>query len=1039
MSQSLQGFRLSRQQERVLNLASTVAAARTVACARLSGALDRELLECAAHDVVSVHESLRTAYRRVLGENSAMLAMIENEPRIRMFHTAGDDSALAAIIGEQSHAPAYESVLNLILFTHTDKFELLIVSAPRMSMDSGSVGIFFRDLQQAYATRVNGTPWTRDDVVQYADFTQWQVDQAAALTVEQEELAAERQAKIAGLAPLRLPLELRSSETDHDDMEWALPASLARSLRSLGTRFGGGLRSVLLTGWVVALWHACGRPECLAVDATLPGRRFHELLTAIGHFETPMPVFAGICDETTLDELLSSVDQQLDLLEQADEGFLASSRQANVAIPSFALSDAAEFPLLAALNFSDLWVEPCLDGRKVGLWVQDTGEEIHVKLRRQRFGMAAEGADALLICLRASLQALGGDGSAAVSSLSMLDQDAACALVKTTNPLQPQDGPAVHWHRQVEATAEQWPDRIAITSDTRAWSFRELDEAANRLAHELIDRGVAARDLVGLCLERSDLAVVAMLAIAKAGAGYVPVDPHLPLKRQSLMRSAVGFRHAVATAETASEVLAGCDVILVDADLKVCAHRSSERPPTETADDDPVYVLFTSGSTGTPKGVLVGHGQLAAYLDGVLERLGLNCEVKSVALSTLGTDLGNTALFAPLMTGGELRIVASSVSADAQALADHLARETYDLIKMTPSHLEAVIAVAEEPEKLIPRNALVLGGEPLSWGTYNLLQGFLGDCKLYNHYGPTETTVGVICGQVSENDLASLTSTVPLGRPMRHARTYILDPQLRPLPVGVSGELWIGGSTVSQGYLMATEDVEDRFADDPFSPIRGARMYRSGDKARLLPDLSIEFLGRVDRQVKIRGFRVELGEIEAIMRQHPRVKGSIVVPSGEGMAVHLVGYLCDAEGSRGPAEWLREFLTQRLPEFMVPAHLVALDGFPLTSTGKIDASMLPEPGSYSAGSMSFVEPRTATERTVAHVIANLLLLNGVGAEDDFFEIGGHSLLATKLIAELRHEFKVDVKLRDLFEWPVVSELAGFIDQLLERKAAGNHD
>lgn len=1037
MSQSWEGFRLSYQQERVLGLVSGGVAGRTVAGVRLTGPLNREVLERAAHDVVLVHESLRSAYRKVLGENSTMLMVIEDKPQIRVSESVGDDSALAAIVSEESHADVYECVLNLILFTHTDQYESLILSAPRMSMDSASVEIFFRDLQQAYAARLNGTPWTRDDVVQYADFTQWQVEEAAP-TKRQKEIAADRRAQLAALAPLRLPLELRSNETDHEDMEWTLPAPLARSLRNLSSRFDGGLRSVLLTGWLVALWHATGRPECLAVDTMLPRRRFRELVTAIGLFESPTPIFAAISDQTTLRDLLSSVDQELESFEHADESFMELPKQHAAGIPGFAFIDVAEFPSQSTLTFSNLWVEPSGDARKLGLWAQGMGEEIRLKLRHQALEMAEGGAEALLVCLRAALEALGGDGSAAVSSLSMLDEDAARALIKTTNAVQPPNNPAAHWHRQVEQTAQRFPDCTAIRSNTRAWSYRELDEAANRLANELVERGVASGDLVGLCLERSDVAIVAMLAIAKAGAGYVPVDPHLPPKRRSAITVAVGFRHVVATAETASDLPPNCDVILVDTDLTVCAHRSSERPDAETADDNPVYVLFTSGSTGMPKGVLVGHGQLAAYLDGVLDRLGLTGEVDSVALSTLGTDLGNTALFLPLMTGGELRIVASCVSADAQALAELLAEESYDLIKITPSHLEAVIAVAEEPEKLMPRKALVLGGEPIGWGTYNLIQGFLGDCKLYNHYGPTETTVGVLCGQVTDNDLAGLTSTVPLGRPMRHARAYVLDPQRRPLPVGVPGELWIGGSSVSQGYLTGTADVEERFIDDPFSPVPGARMYRSGDKARLLPDLSVEFLGRVDRQIKVRGFRVELGEIEAVMRQHPRVTGSMVVFTGESMAAHLLGYLIDTEGSRGSAEWLREFLAERLPEFMIPAHFVALDAFPLTSTGKIDASMLPEPGSYNAGSISLVEPRTATERTVADIVAQLLLLNGVGADDDFFEIGGHSLLATQLIAKLRYEFKVNVKLRNLFERPVVSELAEFIDQLLEEKAGGNH-
>jgi len=1033
MSQSWEGFRLSKQQEHVLGLVSGGLARRTVAGVRLAGPFEHEALERAAHDVASVHEILRTAYRKVLGENSTVLMVIEDDPRIRVSESSGDDAALAAIIREVRHADLDECILNLILFTHTDQRRSLILSAPRMSMDGVSVEIFFRDLQQAYAARLNGTRWGRDDAAQYADYAQWQLEEAAP-TKRHKEIAADRQAHLAALPPLHLPLELRSSGTDHEDLEWTIPAPLARELRSLGSECDGGLRSVLLTGWLAALWHATGRPASLAVDTMLTRRTFRELVTAIGHFESPMPIFAAISDAATLSDLLRSVDQELESFERADESSVEPPKQHAAGLPGFTFSDVASFVSQDAPTFSDLWIEPSDDARKVGLWVQGAGEGIRLKLRHQAQGMAEGGAEALMVCLRATLEALGSDRSAAVPSLAMLDEDAARALIETTNAAQPPNHRPAHWHRQVERTAQRTPGATALRTDTRAWSYRELDQAANRLANELAERGVAAGDLVGLCLERSDVAIVAMLAIAKAGAGYVPVDPHLPAKRRSAIAAAVGFQHVVATAETASGLLPDCDAVLVDPDLAICAHRSSERPDVATADDDPAYVLFTSGSTGTPKGVLVGHGQLAAYLDGVLDRLGLTGEIDSVALSTLGTDLGNTALFPPLMTGGELRVVAADVSADAQALAELLAKESYDLIKITPSHLEAVFSVAEAPEQLMPRTALVVGGEPVGWGTYNLFQGFLGDCKLYNHYGPSETTVGVLCGQVTSNDLAGLASTVPLGRPMRHARAYVLDPQRRPLPVGVPGELWIGGSSVSQGYLAGTADQQERFVEDPFSRAPGARMYRSGDKVRLLPDLSFEFLGRVDRQIKMRGFRVELGEIEAVMRRHPRVTGSLVVVTGESTAAHLVGYLIDADGSRGSAEWLREFLAESLPEFMIPTHFVALDAFPLTSTGKINASMLPAPCSYNAGSVSIVEPQTPTEKKVADIMEQLLLLKGVGADDDFFEIGGHSLLAAQLIARLRDEFKVNVKLRNLFERPVVSELAEFIDQLLEKKA-----
>ncbi|MFM9591743.1 non-ribosomal peptide synthetase [Streptomyces scabiei] len=1032
-SPSWEGFRLSRQQEHVLGLVSGGRASRTVAGVRLASPLEHEALERAAHDVATVHESLRTSYRKVLGENSAVLMVIEDEPRIRVSNSSGDDAALATVIREARHADLEESALDLVLFSHTDGGWSLVLSAPRMSMDGVSVEIFLRDLRQAYAARLNGVAWEREVATQYADYAQWQFEEAVP-TKQHKETAAGRQTRLAALPPRHLPLELRSAETAHEDLEWTIPAPLAQELRRLGREYDAGLRTVLLTGWLAALWHATGRPVSLAVDTMLTRRTFRELDSTIGLFEIPMPIFADVSDETTLSDLLRAVDRELSSFEQADESAVVPPRQHAAALPGFTFSDVASFDSPEAPAFSDLWIEPSDDARKIGLRVLGTGEEIRLTLRHQAKGMAEGGAEAIMTCLHATLEALREDPSAAVPALAMLDTDAAHALLGIVNSAEPPSRAPAHWHRQVELAAQRTPDGSALGTDTREWTYRELDQASNRLANELAERGVSPRDLVGLCLERSDLAVVAMLAIAKAGAGYVPVDPRLPAKRRSAIADAVGFHHVVATSEKVPDLPADCDVIVVDPELAVCAHRSSERPDVDTLDDDPAYVLFTSGSTGTPKGVLVGHGQLAAYLDGVVDRLGLTGGIDSVALSTLGTDLGNTALFPPLMTGGRLRVVAADISSDAQALAELLTEESYDLIKITPTHLEAVFAVAEDPRKLLPREALVLGGEPFGWGTYNMLKAFPGDYRLYNHYGPSETTVGVLCGQITSPEIAGLASTVPLGKPMRHARVYVLDSERRPVPVGVPGELWIGGSSVSLGYLAGTEDLKERFLDDPFNEVPGARMYRSGDKVRLLPDHSLEFLGRVDRQIKVRGFRVELGEIEAVMRRHPRVTGSIVAVINASTNMQLVGYLTDVDGSRGPAEWLREFLAESLPEFMVPLHLVALDSFPMTSTGKIDATMLPAPSAYNAGSVSTVAPQTPTEKKVADLMAQLLLLNDVGADQDFFDIGGHSLLATQLIYRLRDEFKVNVTLRNLFEQPVVSELAEFIDGLLAQKA-----
>jgi amino acid adenylation domain-containing protein len=1035
-SSSWEGFRLSRQQEHVLGVLSSGHAGRLVAGVLLADAVELDVLERALHDVVSVHEILRTVYRRVLGEDSTVLMVIEDDPRIRLSTASGDEAALAAIVrGAREFAIGQDDcALNLIVFTHADQRQSLVLSAPRMSVDGVSAEIFFRDLQHAYAARRNGSPWSRDDVTQYADYAEWQFDEAERAEQNRERPGGSQTLPTA-LPPLRLPLELPSGSTEHEVLEWTVPAPLARKLRALDDQYAGGLHGVLLTGWLTALWHAAGRPCSLAVETVVPGRAFPELATTVGCFESPAPIVADIADATTLAEVLTLVGKSLASLEAADGGSAEPAGPQAAPLPGFTFRGGAGLEPVGLPAFRDLWIEPSDDLRKVGLRARATDDEIRLALYSQRGGMAEGGVEALMACLRAVVAALGDDCSVAAGSLAMLDEDAAREHIAAANTAQPPDQLPVHWHRQVEQRARRTPDRTALVTESRSWTYRELDETANRLAHELRARGTGTGDLVGLCLERSDVAIVAMLAIAKAGSGYVPVDPRLPARRRAAITAAAGFRRAVATVETAADLPADCDRVLVDPSLSAYTQLSGERPDVTTADDDPAYVLFTSGSTGVPKGVQVGHGQLAAYLDGVMDRLGLAGAIDSVAFSSLGTDLGNTALFPPLLTGGRLTVVAADVSTDAQALADVLTGETFDLVKITPKHLEALLAVAEDPRKLIPRKALVLGGESLSWDTYHLLRGFLDGCEVFNHYGPSETTVGVLCGRVADDGLATLTSTVPLGAPMQHARAYVLDPQRRPLPPGIPGELWIGGSSVSQGYLPGTaEEEQQRFTDDPFSQAPGARMYRTGDKARLLPGGRYEFLGRIDRQIKVRGFRVELSEIEAVMRRHPRVTGALVVVSGENVNEHLVGYLTDAEGGRGAVDWIGGFLAEHLPDFMIPTQFTALDAFPLTSTGKIDEAMLSERSVYDADPESFVAPRTKTEARVAEVMARLLLLEVMGADSDFFESGGHSLVATQLVVELREEFGVAVKLRHLFERPVVSELASLIDHLLEEKA-----
>jgi amino acid adenylation domain-containing protein len=1036
------GFRLSRQQERTLSLARAGhQVARTIAGARLVGAFDRALLARAATDVVAAHESLRTSYRQVLGERSAVLMVIDEPADIVIVEmSAASDAEIIEFCQAESQRDADANAPSptwLALVAQVDGGYTLVLSAARMSLDAPSADVFFRDLQQAYAARIAGGAWGREDTVQYADFAQWQLEQAEGKDVRSSQ-AALRQAELAGIAPMSLPLEVNAADLRAERLVWAVPADLAAALRAAAAREGTSLRATLLAGWVAALWHAAGRPERIAVEANTASRPFDELAHSIGSFETAAPVFAELSEQIAFGDLARALDSELAIVDREEAVSLTvdGTTQSWRRVPGYRFQEHASFTADAALRIDSIWTDAPGEPNKVALVVEASGDTLSVSLRHQALGLAGGGAESLMACVQAVFRVLGANVSQRVADVAMLDDAAAQALVAHSNPKRSSPAPARCWHVMIEDVARRTPDALAMRCGERRWTYAELDGVADRIAAELRARRVGPGTLVALHLERSDFAIAAMLGIAKAGGAYVPVDPSLPVQRQALICAEAGLRHAVTTREDTALLPPGIDCLALDPGLSECGERAADASIAEVTVDSPAYVLFTSGSTGVPKGVVVSHAQLSAYLDGVADRLELGSgPIRAVALGSLATDLGNTALFLALVSGGELEVIPAGMSADSQAMAAHLSTIEFDLMKITPSHLAAIIAVADTPEKIMPQQRLVLGGEPFSWGWFTLFQSFAGDCHIYNHYGPTETTVGVLCGQTVSNSMAGLASTVPLGTPMRNARTYILDPEGRPLPPGIAGELWIGGDTVSSGYLTRREGQAERFFPDPWSPAPGARMYRSGDRVRALPGGAIEFLGRIDRQVKVRGFRVELGEVEAAMRQHPRVSASLVVEAGESSAVHLVGYIVDVEGSRGAADWLRPFLAERLPEFMVPTHFVALDRFPLTTSGKVDASMLPEPGSFGEGAQKdFVEPRSPTEIALAAIMADLLLLKRVGANDDFFEIGGHSLLATQLLSRLRNQFSIDIRLRSLFENSVVSELAEQIDARLAAKA-----
>ncbi|MEO5731668.1 MAG: amino acid adenylation domain-containing protein, partial [Byssovorax sp.] len=417
-------------------------------------------------------------------------------------------------------------------------------------------------------------------------------------------------------------------------------------------------------------------------------------------------------------------------------------------------------------------------------------------------------------------------------------------------------------HELFEAQADATPEQLALVAGHDRLTFRELDRRANQLAHHLRGLGVGPESVVGLAVSRSAGMIVGLLGILKAGGAYVPLDPAYPKPRLAEILGEAGAAVVVTEGRFAPSLPEGVRAVRLDDAAVVIAAESTSRLESAVSAQNLAYVLFTSGSTGKPKGVAVEHRQLVNYVRGVRARLDLPADASYAHVSTFSADLGNTVLFPPLVSGGCLHVIAEELTTSPDALAEYFTREGVDCLKIVPSHLAALLSAAN-PARILPRKLLVLGGEASTWELVARIEKLAPDCRILNHYGPTETTVGVLTYAVEKGHPAA-SPIVPLGRPLPNSRVYVLDAQRRPSPIGVPGEIYIGGDGVARGYLGRPDLTVERFVPDPFGPA-GSRLYRTGDRARYLPDGSLVFLGRTDFQVKVRGYRVELGEIEAAL------------------------------------------------------------------------------------------------------------------------------------------------------------------------------
>jgi amino acid adenylation domain-containing protein len=570
-----------------------------------------------------------------------------------------------------------------------------------------------------------------------------------------------------------------------------------------------------------------------------------------------------------------------------------------------------------------------------------------------------------------------------------------------------------------EAQAERTPEVVAARSAAGSLTYRELDRRADQLAWLLRARGVRPESTVGLCLDNGLETVVAVLGVLKAGGAYVPVDPRDPVTRRTAILRDAGVRLVLAAPNSGDGLEADHEVVELDAGWAVLAGQPEHRPPADTeAAGRAAYLLYTSGTTGRPKGVIVENRQLMSYVSAVADRLEMR-GLHTAMVQPLTVDSSVTALVPPLCTGGTVHLIPRETALDADRLAEVFLRWPIDCLKIAPSHLRALQASPRFAD-LLPRRLLVVGGEASSWEWLAGLRRLAPGCRVVNHYGPTETTVGVLTFDVTDRPAGDW-ETAPLGFPLPGTRAYVVDGNGQECPTGAVGELVIGGGNVARGYRGADEAAAASFVA---GPLTGEHRYRTGDVVRRRADGGVMFLGRRDDQIKIRGRRVQLGEIDAVLARHPAVQRAVTVVHRDGTGnPTLVAYAEPCADAAPAAPDIRAYLAEHLPAYMVPRTVTLLDVLPLSPHGKVDRGALPRP-EPAVPAANIPQPRGETEQLVAGIWRDLLGLDTLGPEQNFFDVGGHSLLLVELQSRLAEATGEKVDLLELLHHPSVRAQAG---------------
>ncbi|MDZ7994279.1 MAG: non-ribosomal peptide synthetase [Nostoc sp. EfeVER01] len=1050
MLTAVNSFELSPQQKYLWSLQQDNSFVYCAVCAvSITGNLQTEVLKAAINQVVGTYEILRTNYRD-MPEMNLPLQFIND--RSAFWHQDYDLSSESYQDQEEKLENIFNNfcnlefnlregaVLNLSLAKLATNKYILLVALPALCADRLTLHNFIKQVSNLYTSIYHQEEVLDSEVLQYADLSAWQNE---LLIAEETQAGRDFWSNIdfSALAALQLPFEnTAAASLPFNPQSYCLKLDIdfQDKITNYAQAHNIALSDVLFTCWNILLWRLTGQDNLITGIAT-NGRKYQELESVLGLLSKSLPISIHIQETDTFGKLWQKVKINLDTASTYEEYF---SLEREAEFLPFTFEFEPQLPQYDAVEvkFSIHQQTVYIDRYKIKLSSYYQDNSLYLKLCYDANLFSVDDIQRLTQQFCTLLESAIAFPNLPVSQLEVLDKTEKQKLLQTFNDTQVNYDRNQCIHHLFAERVINTPDKIALIFENETFTYTQLNNRANQIARYLQKLGIGAEILVGLCVDRSPLMVLGILAILKAGGAYLPLDPTYPQERLAFMLQNSQPKVLLTQEHLKAELPAHeTQVICIDQIGHIISQESTEDLTKSASTSNLAYVIYTSGSTGKPKGVRVTHANLCHYVQAMQQALGITADDVYLHTASLAFSSSVRQLMVPLTRGATVKIATQEQRQDPLTLFQGIKQDNITVIDIVPSFWRncnyTLASLAPESKSYWLDNKLrliVSASEPLlSDIPINWKFGLQHQTYLINMFGQTETC-GIVATYPITIEADAPTKVIPLGKPIANTQIYLLDQHLQPVPIGVAGELYIGGWGVGQGYLHRPDLTAERFIPNPLSHELGARLYKTGDLGRYLPDGTIEFIGRSDYQVKIRGFRIELAEIEAILTHYPQVREAVVVMrESETGDKRLIAYLVPANSEAIDLNALNKFLQDNLPNYMLPSNFAILEALPLTPNGKVNRQALPAPEELSQQIKSAITvPRTPVEEVLAGIWAKILSVKQVGIEENFFELGGHSLLATQVMSQIREAFQLELPLRSLFESPTVAELAQCVEATL---------